>query len=61
MRSRAFKRHLREHGCAFVREGANHEIWTNLENGRRTAVPRHREIADTLCRVICDQLGIPAP
>ena len=54
-------RHLREHQCELDREGANHSIYRNEENGRCTAVPRHREIRETMARVICDQLGIPRP
>ena len=34
-------RHLREHGCQFVREGGEHSIW---QNQPRTAVPRSRVI-----------------
>ncbi|MBI4822083.1 MAG: type II toxin-antitoxin system HicB family antitoxin [Deltaproteobacteria bacterium] len=35
--------------------------YRNPTNGRCAPVPRHNEIKDTLCRVICDQLGIPRP
>jgi len=37
-------RHLTPNGCVLAREGADHSIWENPANGRRTAVPRHREI-----------------
>lgn len=61
MSRRDLIRHLRHYGCALVREGSNHSIWENLANGRRSAVPRHREIPDPTARAICRQLGIPDP
>ncbi len=61
MKRRVLIRHLADHGCALDREGGNHSIYRNPANGRCAAVPRHREIKDTLSRVICDQLGIPRP
>lgn len=53
--------HLGRHGCRFVREGSDHSIWENPANGRRTAVPRHREIPNFTAAQICRQLGIPTP
>jgi len=52
-------RHLREHGCALVREGGNHSWWHNPAQNRRSAVPRHNEINDYLARKICKDLRIP--
>lgn len=52
-------KHLEDNGCAFRREGSNHSIFINLVTGKRTAIPRHREIEDELCVEICKQLGIP--
>ncbi len=43
-------RHLEKHGCRFLREGANHTIYLNPANDRITAVERHREIDNNLCR-----------
>lgn len=43
------------------REGANHSIYTNPATTKSTSVPRHREIADLLARMICAQLDIPKP
>jgi predicted RNA binding protein YcfA (HicA-like mRNA interferase family) len=54
-------RHLRRHGCRWVREGGEHSIWENPANRRRTAVQRHREIPNHTARAICRQLGIPEP
>ena len=53
--------HLRRHGCVLVREGRRHSWWGNPSNGQRSAVPRHAEIPDPLCRKICRDLGIPPP
>jgi predicted RNA binding protein YcfA (HicA-like mRNA interferase family) len=53
--------HLRRHGCRFLREGSDHSIWENPTNGRRTAVPRHREVPEFTASRICRQLGIPSP
>jgi predicted RNA binding protein YcfA (HicA-like mRNA interferase family) len=54
-------RHLRRHGCRFVREGGSHSIWENPANNRRAAVQRHREIPGPTARSICRQLGVPEP
>ncbi|RLE19321.1 MAG: hypothetical protein DRJ50_12310 [Actinobacteria bacterium] len=35
---------------AFVREGANHEVWTIA--GERLVIPRHREINERTARAI---------
>jgi len=61
MKRRDLLRHLREHGCQLVREGAEHSIWENPDVGRRVSVPRHREIPTYTARRICKQLGIPLP
>jgi mRNA interferase HicA len=61
MKRRDLLQHLKQHGCQFVREGGDHSIWENPVNGRRTAVPRHREIVEFTARRICRQLEIPEP
>ena len=48
MKRRDLLRHLRQHGCRFVREGSDHSIWQNPVNGNRSAVPRHRRYLITL-------------
>lgn len=58
-RSKLIK-HLKEQGCDLVREGSKHSWWGNLQNGKRTAVPRHTEIPDLLCKKICRDLDIEA-
>lgn len=52
-------KHLRDHGCVFVREGGSHSWWCNPKQNRRSSVPRHTEIRDNLVRKICKDLGIP--
>jgi len=52
-------KHLREHGCVFIREGGSHSWWGNPAVNRRSSVPRHSEINDNLARNICKDLGIP--
>ncbi|MGO9464272.1 MAG: type II toxin-antitoxin system HicA family toxin [Isosphaeraceae bacterium] len=61
MSRRDLIRHLRSHGCVLAREGSDHSIWENPANGRRSAVPRHRELPNPTARAICRQLGIPDP
>jgi len=54
-------RHLRQHGCALLREGQRHSVLWNPATHQTSAVARHTEIADTLVRKICRDLGILAP
>jgi mRNA interferase HicA len=61
MQRRALIRHLTRHSCILRREGGNHSIYINPATNARSAVPRHREIADLLAKSICQQLGIPEP
>jgi predicted RNA binding protein YcfA (HicA-like mRNA interferase family) len=61
LKRRDLERHLAQHGCQPIREGANHAIWTNPPQDLRAPVPRHREIPTGTARAICRQLGIPAP
>jgi len=61
MKRQEFVRHLLQHGCVLVREGRSHTIFENPANGRRSPVPRHREIPEPLVRAICKQLDVPPP
>jgi mRNA interferase HicA len=54
----ALLRELRAVGCVLDRHGKRHDLYTNPRNGRTAPVPRHGEIANTLCEVIRKQLGI---
>ncbi|MEK7545553.1 MAG: type II toxin-antitoxin system HicA family toxin [Patescibacteria group bacterium] len=59
MKRKDLLRHLARHGCAFLREGANHSLFLNPAVGRVSTVPRHNEIDDFLTKKICKDLGIP--
>lgn len=61
MKHRDLLAHLHAHGAEFLREGGNHSVYVHRGNRKSTAVPRHREINDFLCRKICKDLDIPAP
>jgi mRNA interferase HicA len=54
----ALERHLRQHGCAKVREGGRHSVWHGPK-GTSSTVPRHRQIPRTTAQNICKQLGVP--
>jgi hypothetical protein len=51
-------RELEQAGCVLHRHGKRHDIYRNPANGRQAPVPRHREIAETLCELIRKQLGL---
>ena len=53
--------HLEAHGCRFFREGGNHTVYVNRPAQTSSAIPRHREINDFLCRKICRDLQVPEP
>ncbi len=59
IRKRDLERHLRSHGCAFVRHGSRHDVWTNPERQQESSVPRHNTIPLGTARRICKELGIP--
>lgn len=41
-------KHLKANGCELLREGANHAIYRNKENGKQTAIGRHQELDNLL-------------
>lgn len=61
MKRQKLLKHLRQHDCHVVGEGAKHTRVLNRANGRRSVVPRHREISPGLVREICKQLDVPTP
>ena len=61
MKRRDLVRHLEQHGCELLREGANHTVYVNRSARKASTVPRHREINDVLARKICRDLEVPAP
>ena len=58
MKRRALIKELEQAGCVLERHGGRHDVYRNPANRRKAPVPRHREIADTLCEVIRKQLGL---
>lgn len=60
MKRRDLVRELETNGCVLHRHGNRHDTYRNSANGRQAPVPRHREIADTLCAIIRRQLGLSA-
>jgi mRNA interferase HicA len=61
MKRRQLLNHLKKYGCQLHREGAKHPVYQNRVTGKRTTVPRHREIDNITAREICKQLQIPPP
>jgi predicted RNA binding protein YcfA (HicA-like mRNA interferase family) len=60
MKRQEFIRQLERAVCLLHRHGGRHDIYRNPANGRQAPVPRHREIAGTLCEMIRRQLGLEA-
>ncbi len=54
-------RHLERHGCKLKREGSEHSLYWHPATGKRSAVPRHREVNDITARKICRDLEVPEP
>ena len=61
MKRNLFIKHLNEKSCVLYREGGNHSMFRNPQNGKKTAVPRHSNIDEYLAFDICKQLGIAKP
>lgn len=59
MKRRDLVRHLEQHGCVMLREGANHTIYVNAAVKKTSSVPRHNEINNDLARKICKDLQVP--
>jgi predicted RNA binding protein YcfA (HicA-like mRNA interferase family) len=49
-------RELQQLGCEFIRHGGKHDWYRNPRTGVSQAIPRHREIAETLARHILKKL-----
>lgn len=50
-------RTIEMNGCVLVRHGGKHDWYRNPVTGISQAVPRHREINETLARRIIRMLG----
>ncbi len=61
MKRAKFIKYLNQHNCGFIKHGSKHDKYKNHLNGKRTVIPRHPEIDDYLCELICKQLEIPKP
>jgi hypothetical protein len=58
VKRQAFIRELEQAGCEFVRHGKRHDVYRNPATGQQAPVPRHCEVADSLCEAIRKQLGV---
>ena len=61
MKRKQLIKKLVKSGCFLKRHGNRYDMYENPENGRLAPVPRHVEIKDSLCLLICKQLGIEGP
>ncbi|MCX6153306.1 MAG: type II toxin-antitoxin system HicA family toxin [Candidatus Kapabacteria bacterium] len=61
MKRKEFEKYLNSMNCFLLREGGSHSIWQNKTNNKQTSVPRHSEIVNITCKVICKQLEIQSP
>ena len=59
MKRKELLNYLYSRGCEFVREGEKHSWWYNPDTHKRSAIPRHNEIAEILAEKICKDLGVP--
>ena len=59
MKRSALIKHLEKNGCHLLRQRSNHAIYVNPANQKQTAVGRHQELDNLLCKKICKQLEIP--
>jgi predicted RNA binding protein YcfA (HicA-like mRNA interferase family) len=55
---RQLVKHLEACGCELYEEGARHSKFKNVHTGKKTTVPRHREIDNDFANDICKQLGV---
>ena len=61
MKRKDLERHLTDNSCIKLREGSNHSIWQNSLNNKQSSIPRHNEIVNITCKIICKQLEIKSP
>jgi len=53
-----FRKALRNNGCMILREASNHTIWKDPLNNKQSSLPRHSELVNITCKVICKQLEV---
>ena len=56
MKHRDFIKILEDNGWYFLRDGGNHDIYTDGKN--REPVPRHRELKEPLVKKIIKKYGL---
>jgi len=56
-----FLKHLRNNNIEFHRHGKKHDVYKNSNNGKKSTIPRHPDIDEVLCDLICKQFGIDKP
>jgi predicted RNA binding protein YcfA (HicA-like mRNA interferase family) len=61
MKRAKFIKYLNQNNCGFVKHGGRHDKYINHNNGKKSVIPRHSEIDEYLCELICKQLDIPVP
>ena len=52
MKKKDLIKKLIDAGCVFVGPGARHDVSMNPQTGKKQAVPRHREIDESLAKHI---------
>jgi mRNA interferase HicA len=57
MKRKELEKKLRQAGCYLKREGASHSLWINPQSGIVEAIPRHREIKESLAKKILKNLN----
>ncbi|MBU4055149.1 MAG: type II toxin-antitoxin system HicA family toxin [Proteobacteria bacterium] len=57
MKRKDLEKMLRIAGCYLKRQGGSHSLWTNPKTGVIEAVPRHREIKESLAKKILKNLN----
>jgi mRNA interferase HicA len=59
MKRSTFLKYLKKNGCLLLREGSNHSLYINPQNGKQSTVARHAELSELMCKIVCKQLEIP--
>jgi mRNA interferase HicA len=57
MKRKELEKKLRQAGCYLKREGASHSLWINPQSATVEAIPRHREIKESLAKKILKNLN----
>lgn len=58
MKRSSLLRELSKAGCKLHRNGKKHDLFINPKTGRKSPIPRHTEIKNSLCELIRKQLGV---